>query len=378
MFLMSNELNARPNQSALWLTVAVILSVAVVLGAPFIGEVRAAVRSFFPTRYSSIINGSVAFLVVLGTAVTLVRMRARWGRLLLLVSALALGVGYAVAASTGNSDVDAVERFHFIEYGVLTFCFYQAWRIREDASILILPALAALLVGTFDEWCQWFVPGRVGEIHDVLLNGASIGCGLLASVGINPPAALSVRFRRGSILRIGLLAVGVVLGVAGFLHSAHLGHTIADEEIGAFDSRYSPRDLQRLAEDRALRWQTRPPGRQALLSREDQYLSEALFHVQERNDGNARVAWRENRILEKHYGPVLDIRSGPAYAYRWAPEQRTDLGSRATGDGEPYVSGALPIPVLKWPKALFWIFVTALAGALIASCMVVERRYHRS
>ncbi|HEY7443229.1 MAG TPA: hypothetical protein VH701_12470, partial [Vicinamibacterales bacterium] len=80
MFLMSNELNARPNQSALWLTVAVILSVAVVLGAPFIGEVRAAVRSFFPTRYSSIINGSVAFLVVLGTAVTLVRMRARWGR----------------------------------------------------------------------------------------------------------------------------------------------------------------------------------------------------------------------------------------------------------------------------------------------------------
>jgi hypothetical protein len=107
-------------------------------------------------------------------------------------------------------------------------------------------------------------------------------------------------------------------------------------------------------------------------------LSEALFHVQERNDGNARVAWRENRILEKHYGPVLDIRSGPAYAYRWAPEQRTDLGSRATGDGEPYVSGALPIPVLKWPKALFWIFVTAVAGALIASCMVVERRYHRS
>ena len=139
MVPMSNDVDARPNQSVVWLMVASVLSVAIILGAPFIGEVRAAIRSVFPTRYSSIINGSVAFLVVLGVALTLARMRGRWGRLLLLVSALGLGVAYATAASTGNAEVDAVERFHFIEYGLLTLCFYQAWRVQRDASILSCP-----------------------------------------------------------------------------------------------------------------------------------------------------------------------------------------------------------------------------------------------
>jgi VanZ family protein len=374
---MSNDVDARPNQSVVWLMVASVLSVAIILGAPFIGEVRAAIRSVFPTRYSSIINGSVAFLVVLGVALTLARMRGRWGRLLLLVSALGLGVAYATAASTGNAEVDAVERFHFIEYGLLTLCFYQAWRVREDASILILPALAALLVGTFDEWCQWFVPGRVGEIHDVLLNGASIACGLLASVGINPPGGLSSRLRRGSLIRIGGLAAAVVVSLAGFLQSAHLGHTIAGEEIGAFDSRYTERTLLQLGEERAQRWRTHPPEPQGLLAREDQYLSEALFHVQERNDGDARIAWRENRILEKYFGPVLDIRAGSTFAYRWPPEQWVDMASRTTGDGEPYASAALPVPVFKWPKGQFWILVAALTCAIVGPCIVADRRAAR-
>jgi hypothetical protein len=77
---------------------------------------------------------------------------------------------------------------------------------------------------------------------------------------------------------------------------------------------------------------------------EDQYLSEALFHVQERNDGDDRTAWRENRILEKYYVPVLDIRAGPTFAYRWPPEQRVDMANRTTGDRQTYISAALPIP----------------------------------
>ncbi len=44
--------------------------------------------------------------------------------------------------------------------------------------MLVLPVLAGLLVGTADEWLQWFIPNRVGEIADILLNGIAIGCGL--------------------------------------------------------------------------------------------------------------------------------------------------------------------------------------------------------
>ena len=66
----------------------------------------------------------------------------------------------------------------------------------EDSAILVLPVCAALIVGTADEWLQWFIPNRVGEIADVLLNGVAIGCGLLFSLGADPPA----RFRTDCIL----------------------------------------------------------------------------------------------------------------------------------------------------------------------------------
>ena len=43
-----------------------------------------------------------------------------------------------------------------------------------------LAALSGLLVGIADEWVQWIVPGRVGAIRDVFLNGGAIAAGLRA------------------------------------------------------------------------------------------------------------------------------------------------------------------------------------------------------
>ena len=79
--------------------------------------------------------------------------------------------------------MDVVQRFHFLEYGVITFLFYRAWKPLEDQRYWCCLVLAGLIVGTADEWLQWFIPNRVGEIADVLLNGIAIGCGLLFSLG---------------------------------------------------------------------------------------------------------------------------------------------------------------------------------------------------
>ena len=57
------------------------------------------------------------------------------------------------------------------------------------------------------------------------------------------------------------------------------------------------------------------------------------FAVQERNEqwtaNDVVAAWRENRILEKYYGPVLDT---PSYVsrtgHRWSPGQRADAEAR--------------------------------------------------
>ena len=166
------------------------------------------------------------------------------------------------------------------------------------------------------------------------------------------------------------LAAAVVVSLAGFLQSAHLGHTIADEEIGAFDSRYTERALLQLGEERAQRWRTHPPEPQGLLAREDQYLSEALFHVQERNDGDARTAWRENRILENTTGPCstsgrdrpLRIAGHASNGLTWRVE-RLVTESRTSAQHCPFPcssgrrvsSGCEP----AWPP---WARVSSLTG----------------
>jgi hypothetical protein len=78
-----------------------------------------------------------------------------------MAAALAVGSGYAVYSRTGDASVDAVERFHFVEYGLITLLYYRVWRGEQssDASLLILPVLAALLVGICEEGLQWFIPG---------------------------------------------------------------------------------------------------------------------------------------------------------------------------------------------------------------------------
>ena len=74
---------------------------------------------------------------------------------------------------------------------------------------------------------------------------------------------------------------------------------------------------------------------QRRLGREDHYLTEGLWHVQRRNQAwdsaDAAAAWRENRILEKFYAPVLDT---PTYAgptgHRWPAAQRaTSVAARS-------------------------------------------------
>ena len=72
--------------------------------------------------------------------------------------------------------------------------------------------------------------------------------------------------------------------------------------------------------------------------------------------GDTLTAWRENRILEKFYVPVVELPAVSA-EYRWPPEQRAltaDAAARA--HGRPYVSHAeaLPIYVPKFRPGLIF------------------------
>src|SRR5688500_5935017 len=141
-----------------------------------------------------------------------------------LIAAMTIAVLYARATSTGNPDIDVVEYFHFVEYGAITFLFYRVWSKRRDVTSFALPVPAGLLVGTLDESLQAFIPTRVGELHDVFLNGAAIGCGLLFSIGLDPPERLvALRDRRSRITLAACTALVIAAG-ALFLHTVHLGY----------------------------------------------------------------------------------------------------------------------------------------------------------
>jgi VanZ family protein len=355
-----------------------LASMLIVFGSPYVGGLRAALQSTFPEHYrlvvASIVAASAAAALI-SAAVRLRRVQQRQttaalprglsigARYVLIAAAAVIAAGYARAVSTGNPDVDLVEAFHFVEYGLVAYLFSRAWQGRPDLSGVLLAACAGVAVGVADEWVQWFVPGRVGEVHDVALNAVAVMCGVMFSVAMHPPLSLAFPRRRASRTVAGAAVSGVLVAVAAFVDQVHLGHEIHDREAGTFRSRYNARALAAAAANRPARWKTSPPPVQGF-AREDHYLNESEWHVARRNAaaemGDARTAWGENAILERFYAPALD-RLG-----RWSIEQRTRIEQNA-GRAWPsaYVSDAAPYPIYVVSRAVFWLLVVVIVSAVI-------------
>jgi VanZ family protein len=355
------------------LAAATAASVALVLAAPYVGVVRSQIRSAFPGQFSVIINGVVGAALLCALAWALARIRShRLLRYAAIALAFAAAAAYSRATDSPDPNVRAVEHFHFVEFGLITVLYYRAWRERLDCSAFLLPALAAFGVGIADEAVQWFIPARVGELRDVSLNAAAIGCGLLFGAGFEPPSPFRFGWRHGSRRMTANALAIIVVALVAFVHLVHIGVEIHDSAIGAFGSRYTASRLAALGAGRAAQWKAAPPtARPPRLSREDQYMTEGLQHVQARNTawnaGDAFAAWRENLILEKWFAPVLDTPSYvDAKGHRWSPEHRADAASRVKGTGgRGFVSRAYPYPLYYWPGFRLWLSGIVVAGLLV-------------
>lgn len=348
---------------------AIAVSVLLVLSAPFVGQIRGEIRRAFPGQFVVIVGGMIAagLVVAVGAGVRRIRDRraARYGGIAL---SLVIAASYAAVNAGENPESNVVELFHFLQYGLIAFLFYRAWRPLADLSVVLLPLLAALIVGTAEEWLQWFIPNRVGEMKDVLLNLVAIGTGLLFSVCVLPPDGWRRRLRRGSRARVSRMAAATVVSLATFFHIVHLGHLVEDEEIGTFDSRWARRELLAMQEEKRVQWTaTPPPVKLVRLSREDQYLTEGIQHVRERNElwgaGDIHGAWLENRILEMYFEPVLGTPTHEGSGHRWPPEQRADAESRISrpNAANVYASAAYPYRIYTWSTTVFWIAASLAA-----------------
>src|SRR4030095_795412 len=181
----------------------------------------------------------------------------------LLALAVGGGASYALLTGTGNANVDVVERFHLVEYGALTWLYYRVWHAREYVTAVVFPAIAAFMVGIFDEGLQWLVPARVGELRDVLLNGVSIACGVIFSVGLAPVRTASWWPDRRGRRSLAVFTSAVIVALSAFFHTVHLGHEIDDPLTGVFLSRYSVEELRAASRARAARGPSGAPARAA-------------------------------------------------------------------------------------------------------------------
>ena len=342
---LTQDQTSAPLRLAVPLTAAAI----VVLSAPFVQQAFTAASDAWGPYFET--AGMAATALPVGAALLLAatsirdRRPARYSALAI---SLALATTYVLV-----EDLSFAETFHFVEYGLLAWLFHRWRRTLDDGVLILLPLVAGLIVGTLDEWFQWFIPIRAGEARDILLNGVASGCGLLFAIAIDPPGGCVAWRRRKSAIRL-LVSGGVAVTIfALFFLIVHVGHDVHEAEIGSFRSRYTAAELSDLAHDRAERWRTQPPRVQRRLVREDQYLTEGLWHVQRRNqalsEGDLAEAWRENLILERFYAPILDV---PTYAnllgHAWSTEQRREVEAEA-GDRAPATSDAYPYPLYVLP-----------------------------
>ena len=148
----------------------------------------------WPGQFRTIAMSATAVPVAVALLVAVFRIRDRHA---LRYAALALGLG-AGAAFIVLGEVGFGEAFHFVEYGVLAILFYRACVTFDDAASVAVPLLACVIVGVIDEWFQWFIPIRTGEVRDVLLNVVAAGCGLLLAMAVHPPRYLTLSLDRRS------------------------------------------------------------------------------------------------------------------------------------------------------------------------------------
>jgi hypothetical protein len=329
---------------------AAAFAAGIIVSAPFVQQLFMELSERWPEQ-SDVVGFTVTAIpaaVVVGVAFWRIRDRH-----LLRYSLAALGIGLG-AAYIVRSDLSFAEAFHFAEYGLLAILFYRMWTDLDDWAIVALPLVAGALVGTLDEWVQWFIPIRAGEMRDVVINVVATSGGLLLAIALDTP--LRIRFaldRRSRILMARWVATTMV-AFALFFYSVHIGYDIHDTEIGSFRSNFTATELASAARDRAARWRQEPPSELRLLWREDHYLTEALWHVQRRDlaweAGDVFTAWRENRILEAYFAPVLDTTTyaDPA-GHKWPAAQRADAAARVGDAMHPMVTHEYAVPLYVWP-----------------------------
>lgn len=305
----------------------------------------------------------------------------------------------------------SIEAIHFVEYGILGFLLFRAWRHHvRDPLVYPVSGLGVALVAWLDEFLQWLAPGRFWDYRDIRLN-LMAGFAVLAFIGLvvvpagirGPVGRRSLRWTCGLAWTL-LLALGLSISIAParadfvaaripclrFLANnpsivTEYGHRLVDPEIGTFQSRFDSAALLRADREHGaeagaalLRAQALADPRAFLKSfprASDPYLHELLLHLiqrdhyyavawQYRQSDPARfgrhlaVAWGENQILEKYFSRGL-----AGAGRRWSVA-RSEICARQADRSHPFASDIAYHLVVAVSEGELRLLLLALAAGV--------------
>ncbi|OGD22841.1 MAG: hypothetical protein A2W03_03670 [Candidatus Aminicenantes bacterium RBG_16_63_16] len=307
------------------------------------------------------------------------------------------------------------EAVHFLEYGLLGFLLFRALSLTiHDKSIYLVGFLAGTLVGTADEILQWLTPGRYWDFRDVGLNALAAGLIQVALWKGIRPGIIGEKTGPKSLRRVSaLLAIQVViLGLCASNTPARTARFAArfpslsfllreepmyeftkkhdDREAGVFYSRLSLEGLEADDINRSDEWarilnEWKDKKYADFLSHYSPlihpFLYEMRIHLFRRDrkleerrrakTDKARrealfIAFRENRILERHFRRTLE-KSG----YKWEAGTRTEA-AMAENASKPYRS---PVSAGRFQvkESHLWTGIILLLLGLAAANLIAAR-----
>ncbi len=227
-----------------------------------------------------------------------------------------------------------VEQFHLIEYSILTWLYFLALkRVIKDEVVFFVLFLIVFFIGIVDEWTQFYMPDRVGELWDVSLNGISVGLTIILLSKAFYPGFSSSRISFRSIRIAGFLSICFILSFGVFFVTVtDWGFRHEDPKIGFFYSRFTLDELVEKDRREAKKYAMAindlfPEKTQKYLRNQrarDKFQVEILAHLFRRDryeeKGNYRVALKENLILTNYFHESI-LQSG----HGWSPEKLSKI-----------------------------------------------------
>ncbi|MCP2519298.1 VanZ family protein [SCandidatus Aminicenantes bacterium Aminicenantia_JdfR_composite] len=211
------------------------------------------------------------------------------------------------------------ERIHLFEYGLLAVIFYHSFKNEISEKLIYIGAcFYGGIIGIIDEFFQYFIAGRVGDLRDVMINILSVFVGAFFAFSLNYE---SQKIDIKSSKKIYILSFMFFLMLGTFIYTVHRGYLIKDPEIGEFKSKYYEAKLLEISEQKEKIWKKEKLKNPARFSKpknyysgkiivlEDIYFKEALLRTGKRNkyfrEKKYLKAYKENEILEKYYRPFI-------------------------------------------------------------------------